>query len=449
MKVNHNMTAVRTNLNLNRTNTKLDDSTYRLSSGYKINYAKDDPAGYAILHRLNKQIKGLDQAKSNSGDTIATINTAEGALNEIHSMLQRMSELAVQAANDTNTPEDRDTIQDEIDQLLSEVDRVSESTDYNGRTLLNGDSDRTSYVAKKDGAMASKISILSQSTTVLPGSYELKVTKDPTQAQITFALTEGKLSLNGEEITITKESLQNMTAQGDLRTMAERCSLDVSVNGNNVTITSRAYGADAKIEANMNGTKHEAAGTDVEATITTSDDGFTKTAVKSINGNEIVVTDADGFELRITTLPGAAAEGSVTAEVKDASTVQVQVGSEADNMLEVVFERMNTKTLHIDDVNVRTHGGASKAIEAVHNAINKVSMVRSKLGAYTNRLEYAKESADVQSYNVEDASSRMGDTNMAEEMTNYSQLNVLEQATSSILSKANQRAETILQLLQS
>ena len=162
-----------------------------------------------------------------------------------------------------------------------------------------------------------------------------------------------------------------------------------------------------------------------------------------------MVTDADGFELRITTLPGAAAEGSVTAEVKDASTVQVQVGSEADNMLEVVFERVNTKTLHIDDVNVRTHGGASKAIEAVHNAINKVSMVRSKLGAYTNRLEYAKESADVQSYNVEDASSRMGDTNMAEEMTNYSQLNVLEQATSSILSKANQRAETILQLLQS
>ena len=124
MKVNHNMTAVRTNLNLNRTNTKLDDSTYRLSSGYKINYAKDDPAGYAILHRLNKQIKELDQAKSKSGDTIATINTAEGALNEIHSMLQRMSELAVQAANDTNTPEDRDTIQDEIDQLLSEVDRV-------------------------------------------------------------------------------------------------------------------------------------------------------------------------------------------------------------------------------------------------------------------------------------------------------------------------------------
>ena len=157
MKVNHNMTAIRTNLNLNRTNTNLDNVTYKLSSGYKINNAKDDPAGYAILKRLNRQIKGLDQANRNSADAISAINTAEGALQEIHSILQRMSELATQSANDTNTPEDRDTIQLEVAQLKEEINRIAESTDYNGKTLLNGDSQRTSYVADAEGMKTTAI----------------------------------------------------------------------------------------------------------------------------------------------------------------------------------------------------------------------------------------------------------------------------------------------------
>ena len=455
MKVNHNMTAVRTNLNLNRTNKKLDNTTYRLSSGYKINHAKDDPAGYAILRRLNRLVKGLDQADGNSGDAISAINTAEGGLMEIQAMLQRMNELAVQAANDTNTPEDRDTIQEEITQLKEEIDRIADTTEYNGRVMLNGDTDRTSYVAiadggANDGTMANHIRVLSQSTTVFPGSYDLEVTSDPEQATLTFALAAGKIEVNGERLTVTQDEINSGAALSKLQTICDRCSITMEATGNSVTLTTMAYGEDAKIEVKVNSNPPlTAEGKDVVANITTANGGFSDTAVMSIKGNIITVTDTNGYELQIRTETGAAAEGTVKAEVKDASTLQIQVGSEADNMLEIVFERVSTETLHIDDVNVRTYAGAQLAIDAVQKAINKVSMMRSKLGAYENRLGYAQDSLSIQKYNVEDASSRMGDTDMAEDMTNYSQLNVLEQATSTILSKANQRAETILQLLQS
>ena len=138
MKVNHNMTAIRTNLNLNRTNTNLDNVTYKLSSGYKINNAKDDPAGYAILKRLNRQIKGLDQANRNSADAISAINTAEGALQEIHSILQRMSELATQGANDTNVTADRHALKLELTALSSEITRIANTTEFNTMKLLSG-----------------------------------------------------------------------------------------------------------------------------------------------------------------------------------------------------------------------------------------------------------------------------------------------------------------------
>lgn len=454
MKVNHNMTAVRTNLNLNRTNKKLDTTTYRLSSGYKINHAKDDPAGYAIMRRLNRLVKGLDQADGNSGDAICAINTAEGGLMEIQAMLQRMNELAVQSANDTNTPEDRDTIQEEIAMLKEEIDRIAETTEYNGRIMLNGDTDRTSYVSiadgtTADGTMAKHIRVLSQSTTVLPGSYDIEVTADPEQATLTFALAAGKIEVNGEELKITQEEINSSAALSKLQTVCDRCNITLEATGNSVTLTTMAYGVDAKLDVRVNSTQYTAEGKDVVANITPANGGFADTAVMNIKGNDIIITDTNGYELQIRTETGAAAEGKVKAEVKDASTLQIQVGSEADNMLEIVFERVSTETLHIDDVNVRTYAGSQHAIDAVQKAINKISMIRSKLGAYENRLGYAQDSLSIQKYNVEDASSRMGDTDMAEEMTNYSQLNVLEQATSTILSKANQRAETILQLLQS
>ena len=169
----------------------------------------------------------------------------------------------------------------------------------------------------------------------------------------------------------------------------------------------------------------------------------------SVDGNIIIITDTNGYELRIKTETGAAAEGAINAEVKDAATVQMQIGSEADNMMELVFEKVSTETLGIYYTNVRTYEGSQNAITDVQNAIDKISQIRSKLGAYENRIGYAQDNLSVQVYNVTDATARIGDTDMSEAMTSYTELNVLEQASSNILSKANQRAETILQLLQS
>jgi flagellin len=450
MKVNHNMTAVRTNLNLNRTNVNLDNATYRLSSGYKINAAKDDPAGYAILKRMNRQLKGLDQADSNAGDAISALNTADGALSEIHSILQRMNELSVQSANDSNTPEDRDKIQEEISQLMEEVDRIAETTDFNGRRILNGDSDRTSYVADSNGMRTAHTRILSQSSTVLPGDYEVTVTKDAEQATVSFALTAGTFSLNGEKVDISASELADGSAYEKVQTLCDRCNITLEQNGTNLTLTSLEYGKDIAIDVSIDGTQVAYdEGEDVVASFTTSDEGFSKSVVQSVNGNVVTFTDTNGFELKIYTEKGSAAEGTVTAKVEDASSVQVQIGSEATDMMEIVYDKISTETLGINYTNVRTYAGAQKAISNIQDAIDKVSSLRANLGAYTNRLGYAQDNLSTQTYNVESAVSRMGDTDMATEMTNYTELNVLEQATSTILSKANQRAETILQLLQS
>jgi len=142
MKINHNIAAIKSHTKLSRTNDALQDSIERLSSGYRINKAADDAAGMAISQRMRTQIRGLEQASRNASDGVSVIETAEGALNEIESMLQRMRELSVQAVNETNTAEDREHIQSEIEQLSAEIDRISEDTEFNTKKLLNGDADR-------------------------------------------------------------------------------------------------------------------------------------------------------------------------------------------------------------------------------------------------------------------------------------------------------------------
>ena len=160
MKINHNISAIKSNIKLQRTNEALEKSVERLSSGYRINRAADDAAGMAISQKMKTQIRGLDQASRNASDGISVIQTAEGALNEVESMLQRMRELSVQAVNETNTSEDREAIQLEIDNLSAEVDRISEDTEFNTKKLLNGDSDRKTY------SSSTKVNIVSTSDAV-------------------------------------------------------------------------------------------------------------------------------------------------------------------------------------------------------------------------------------------------------------------------------------------
>ena len=442
------MTAVRTNINLNRTTNRLDEAVYRLSSGYKINHSKDDPAGYAILRRMNEQLKGVSQANVNAADGISIINTGEGALNEVQLMLKRMNELAVQAASETNTMQDRENIQQEIEQLKDEINRISESTAYNGRLLFNGETERTSYISNASDTLSSNVAVLSQSATVSPGEYQFRVTKDPVKAEVSFNLVPGTLTINEEQLEITQEEISDGSAYEKIQFVCEGSEIKMEHTGTTINLTANQAGSKNEIHVQNGSTNIKKAGEDVEAALTVSENGFSKNAVLSTEGNVITVTDMNGFEMRIETESGAKAEGALTMNVLDSGTMQVQIGSESENMLELVFEKVSSKTLGVEDINVCTTAGASKAISLTKEASDKISKIRSRLGAYENRLNYAIDNLETQEYNVSEATSRIGDTDMAEEMTTYTELNVLQQATSTILSKTNQRAETIMQLLQ-
>ena len=274
MRINHNISALQTNAHMRRTDNALDKAMERLSSGYKINKASDDAAGMAISRKMKTQLAGLERASMNCSDGISVIQTAEGALNEVSSILQRCRELAVQSANDTYSDDDRAAVQQEIDQLMEEIQRISETTEFNTKTLLDG-------------------------------------------------------NLEGE------------------------------------------------------------------------------------------------------------------------GTMVLQVGANENQTMEVEIPRIDPETLSIKDAEVTDHDLADEAITLFDDAIIRVSEIRAKLGAYQNRLEHTVENLDTANYNLTEAVSRIEDADMAEQMTVFTQQNVLQQAGTSMLAQANERPQTILSLLNS
>ena len=241
MRINHNISAITANSQLKRTNSALDLSLERLSSGFRINKAADDAAGLAISRKMQTQIDGLTQASRNASDGISVIQTAEGAMNEIESMLQRMRELSVQATNDTNTTEDREQIQKEVDQLISEITRVADTTEFNTKSLLNGSIDRKSY------SSAQKVSLFSVSDNVMTKEYTITVTQDPRQAVVQgnaingFENGEnvseseaGTITINGESVSIEPgDSLSSIYTK--LRDLGEGIGVKVFPSDGNAT----------------------------------------------------------------------------------------------------------------------------------------------------------------------------------------------------------------------
>lgn len=450
MRINNNIVAMRTNQNLRATNNALDKSINRLSSGIRLTEPKDDPASFAIVKRLTAQTRGLAQGSENSGGGISAIQTAEGALTEIQAMLQRINELSVQAANDTNDPKDRATIQDEVTQLKEEIDRIANTTDYNGRILLDGSTERTNYITNTSGKFAASTQMLSISSTVSPGDYQFKVTTDPAKAQATFnTISVGSFSINGEEIQISAEDIPN-NAYVKIQELCERNNMTYERTGTNITVTTKEYGKDALVDIKNNNTVlAHAVGTDAVVAPITTVGGFDANVEVNVKGNIATFTNKDGFEIKVQTAAGSVADDKMTATVVDAGTMAIQTGCNEGDELELIFSKVSSYTLEIDNINVRSGAGAQNAIEMASSAITKISKLRAQMGAYQNRLDYASGSVDEENENITDALSRINDTDMAAEMTEYTQKNVLAQATSTILAKANQRPETVLQLLQS
>ena len=423
MRINHNISAQLTNVSLKKVDNKVSASLERLSTGYKINKAADDSAGMAISNKMRTQIRALDQASRNSADGDSIIQTAEGAMSEIENILQRIRELGVQAANGTLALEDRKAVQDEVDELMDEVDRIADTTQFNGKGLLDGSASRT--------VMTNTLSIhaISASMDVPRNDYEITIDAMPeaAKAQLDYTIPS-TISINGYSLEITDE-YDDTSVRKKIIDMCDAMNIDVSGPDGSLTLTTRATGANQKISVRSAGANDETViyGKDAKITLGTQ------------------FTPADGFSYR--------ASGIV--RVEDAGYMVLQIGANEHQTLEMDFKEVSCQSLFlrnkegVNQINACTQEGATELLKVLDDAIDKISAARSTLGAYQNRLDATRESLDVSEENLTDAMSRIMDTDMASEMTEYTSNNVLSQAATSMLSQANNRPQQIMSLLQS
>ena len=489
MVVQHNMQAANANRMLGITSGAQAKSTEKLSSGYKINRAADDAAGLTISEKMRKQIRGLDKASSNAQDGVSSVQTAEGALTEVHSMLQRMNELAVQAANGTNSKDtDRKAIQDEIDQLNTEIDRVAETTKFNEIYLLKGDDGEKTVNMKAhdaglkgtltdngDGTATFTMKALNVGDTVSIGgkNYTIGGTADDVKQMLTDAgVTDAagkKVSINGKEYQYYDAIAASGTNKG---TEAGWYASDPA-NLNNTTSLVKADYADSNTIAALKSATISAGTKSVTTIDDTTADGvddndtsvITKQKAYELAGKELLaanqIGDTEGnAEVKNgdkSNLAFDAGDGTFNikvgqAKVANTLSFSLHVGADADmtNKITVDIETMNSANLGIKGLNVTDKNGsaATYAIDAISDAISKVSSQRSALGAVQNRLEHTIDNLDNISENTSSAESRIRDTDMAKEMVNYSKNNILAQAGQSMLAQANQSNQGVLSLLQ-
>ncbi len=376
MKINYNVSAVVANAALTVNEKKFNVSTERLSTGYKVNHAKENPSGIAIAKRMNAQLKGLSQSKDNASTAGSVVSTAEGALTEIQSMIQRMNELSVQAATGTKTDSDRESIQAEIKELKEEIERMKNDTEFNGKKLLNGDCDLKGYADAK----GIKVSYYSDETPV--ANYKFSLVNPIPLDQ------DGNVDLKDGSVTLLQDGSEN------------------------------AFPKDAKI---------------------------------TYDGDKVTVTAANEFEItfkvdkNVTT---TSQDGSISLDITGIGAMRVQIGANEGQVLAIRIPEVSLDTLGLSDIDISTQEGAQRAIELSKQANAYISSVRSRIGAYENRLEHTQSSLGVTEENVTSAFSRIMDTDMAEEMTEYANQQVLNQAGISVLTQANQRPAEVLQLLQ-
>ena len=480
MVVQHNMQAANANRMLNVTTSAQSKSTEKLSSGYRINRAADDAAGLTISEKMRKQIRGLDQASTNAQDGVSSVQTAEGALTEVHSMLQRMNELATQAANGTNSKDsDRKAIQDEIDQLTTEIDRVSETTKFNETYLLKGDKGATKnvYMNGHDAGLKGTLTDSAKSATFVMDTLE-------SGDKITIAGKEYKIGSSTTDATnLIDKANKELTAAGAGSTK------DVEIDGKKYTLTFKAGGntiadAEGNAVADLNTLKGKVkegssvgydgktltvmndklgGGTDGKTADGIDDDDssiITAARAKDLIKAELTAANNIGtVDEKATVEDGVDADGKTTFEIhKGYATVantlsfNLHVGADADmtNKINVEIDSMDSASLGIKGLSIMDDSGnaATYAVDAISDAISKVSSQRSSLGAVQNRLEHTINNLDNVVENTTTAESRIRDTDMASEMVNYSKNNILAQAGQSMLAQANQSTQGVLSLLQ-
>ena len=478
MVVQHNLTAMNSNRMLGLTQSSQAKSTEKLSSGYKINRAADDAAGLSISEKMRKQIRGLTQASANAEDGISTVQTAEGALNEVQDMLQRMNELAVKASNGTNSENDRTYIQNEIDQLTTEIDRVAETTKFNETYLLKGDKDAVkgySYSYGTDTKAGATFATGKNST----------VTGSNTGAKITVSAAT---PADDKAAALQNDLLKALQKSGAKVTIAAGAD---GTSAANVAITVEGYdvasdgkvskdGVDTGIKLTASAGNNNSTGTVALSDTLTLDSKAVTAAAKGAHaafydkdGNKIsenalsnyftsttVGNNINTTKLKDKTLYDAFGN-TVTPVAANIQSAQDQVGSlklslhvgadaTSNNKIELNLDAMSAKGLGVNGLRVdgATSTNADNAIENIKEAIQKVSTQRSALGAVQNRLEHTINNLDNVVENTTSAESAIRDTDMATEMVKYSNNNILSQAGQAMLAQANQSNQGVLSLLQ-
>ena len=461
MKINNNIPALITNKQLLKNENSLAKTMERLSSGFKINHAADDPSGMAISGKMRAQIDGLDRSSRNANDGISVLQTADGALNEVTSMIQRMNELAVQAANGITGQEDKEAIQNEIDSLKEEIDRIATSTEFNTKKLLDGSINTRIYAEHISRQQASK--------EVSAGQYSLTINTAATHANIAStkswedlgpitAAQAGTIEINGAVAEI-KEGMTGQEVYEAIRNASEIGEVNVSEYGDHgehvIVFDSVAYGSEAEIKISFSNNDLATAfgldpeitsvGTNAQVTLDRTS-AFSNQATYTTDGNKITITDAGGFEISF--LAEAGYTGDVNMNVTDVGPMDLQIGANEGQYMTVRIPAMDTEHMYIDDINVTTVNGAMRALDKIGDALNYINKARAELGAYQNRLESSVASLDETSENMTAALSRISDADMAKEMTEYTKFNVLSQSSTSALSQANELPQLALQLLQ-
>ena len=483
MVVQHNLTAMNSNRMLGLTTASQAKSTEKLSSGYKINRAADDAAGLSISEKMRKQIRGLTQASSNAQDGISTVQTAEGALNEVQDMLQRMNELAVKAANGTNSEDDRSYIQNEIDQLTTEIDRVAETTKFNETYLLKGDQSLEkgyTYSYKTAKAETGKATMSVDATTTLTTKVTIDADADSDDANALLkALRDQgiKLSVSTPEDTgnagqpKADEAKYNAELTGSA---ADKYSVNITdAKAGTFSITNKTGKTIATLT--VSGGQKNAIGTEsatvIAKTITADSDDTKKAKYYDKDGNAIsenalskyFTTKSDGTVTPKADAPAlydavgnkVDADKDLIANLKDLTaslSLSLHVGADAtsNNQITLSIDAMSAKGLGVNGLKVdgTDDTNALSAIDTIKEAIQKVSTQRSALGAVQNRLEHTINNLDNVVENTTSAESQIRDTDMATEMVKYSNNNILAQAGQAMLAQANQSNQGVLSLLQ-
>ena len=402
MRIQHNIMAMNAYRNYNNNTSALSKNLEKLSSGYKINRAGDDAAGLAISEKMRAQITGLKAATKNVKDGVSLVKTAEGALQEVHDMLNRMDYLATQSANGTyDNDVDRANLQKEVNSLRSEIDRIADSSNFNGQKLLDGSLFAGQTVkATSTGADADhagvNLTISSDAFKDANGAFKnlkFTISEDTAASSVNKDTGEVTLKLNTKTKGMTTAEVQKT-----IRDLATTAGLSDSLKAA------------------------------LESVTVTGDDIANKTG---------------GI-----TAPGAAVGGADPAADKKPLTLQIGDTADDFNKLSVKVKDMHSEALGIADLTIADQDGAAAAIAKIKDAINSVSSTRGDLGAVQNRLEHTQNNLSVMTENIQDAESTIRDTDVADEMMAYTKNNILIQSAQAMLAQANQVPQGVLQLLQ-